>query len=285
MGKLGRDRILTLQSDLEEDGIQVSLRKLCRVLGNNRSQIYYKTTVRKKRRTEKWLEEAIRKVIEQYPEYGKRRITVLIRREYGEINHKRIHRIIKLQGWQRWKRSYGKRPRVQGMKSVTPQVNSRWAIDMTHIHVRETGWCHLVGVIDCCDRYLVGWRFSQSGKAGICAGALEDALIREKLFSGKQGLVIRSDNGLVFSSKRFHETITKNKLYQEYITPYTPEQNGMIERFFRSFKEECAWQQEFKTFDEAYDKIAGWIDYYNQQRPHSALGYIAPADLRKQLVA
>ena len=116
---------------------------------------------------------------------------------------------------------------------------------------RRMAGSNLVALIDCHDRYLVGWRFSKSGKAGLSAGALEDALIREKIIPGNHGLVIRSDNGLVFGSKRFHETITKYKLTQEYITPYTPEQNGMIERFFRSFKEECAWQKAFTDFNDA----------------------------------
>jgi len=89
----------------------------------------------------------------------------------------------------------------------------------------------------------------------------------------------------VFGSKRFHETVTKYHLFQEYITPYTPEQNGMIERFFRSFKEECLWQHNFVSFDEAYNKIADWIDHYNFKRPHSALGYSTPAEARKKLVA
>ena len=131
---------------------------------------------------------------------------------------------------------------------------------------RQDGWCHLVAVIDCSDRYLVGWRFSRSGNAGISARSLEDALIRENIIPNVHGLVIRSDNGLVFGSKRFHETVTKNHLHQEYITPYTPEQNGMIERFFRSIKEECVWQHNFVTFDEAYNKIAEWIDHYNFER-------------------
>jgi putative transposase len=171
------------------------------------------------------------------------------------------------------------------MKSETPQVNSRWAIDMTHVFTQKDGWCNLVALIDCHDRYLVGWRFSKSGKAGLSAGALEDALIREKIVPGNHGLVIRSDNGLVFGSKRFHETIMKYKLTQEYITPYTPEQNGMIERFFRSFKEECAWQKAFTDFNDAYNRIADWMDHYNTARPHSALGYATPAEVRQKLVA
>ncbi len=288
MGDFGRDRILTLQSELLEEGIRASLRRICDVLGYSRSNVYYAPERKAKAKPafDPWLVEEIRKVIEEYPEYGTRRITVVLRRRHRmALNRKKVHRIVKEHGWQRWKRPYGNRPRVQGMKSATPQVNSRWAIDMTHLFTKQDGWCHLVAVIDCCDRYLVGWRFSMSGKAGISAGALEDALIRQGLVPGDQGLVIRSDNGLVFGSKRFHETVNKYKLQQEYITPYTPEQNGMIERFFRSFKEECVWQQSLTTFDEAYNKIADWIDHYNNDRPHSALGYATPAEFRQKLVA
>ena len=288
MGNLGRDRILTLQGELLEDGIRASIRTICEVLGFNRSNVYYAEKPRKKRSetAEAWLVDEIRKVIEEFPEYGTRRITAVLRRRHSKsFNRKKIHRIVKEHCWQRWKRPYGNRPRVKGLKSVTPQSNSRWAIDMTHLFTRQDGWCHLVAVIDCSDRYLVGWRFSRSGKAGISAGALEDALIRENIIPNVHGLVVRSDNGLVFGSKRFHETVTKYHLHQEYITPYTPEQNGMIERFFRSFKEECVWQYNFVTFDEAYNKIADWIDHYNFERPHSALGYATPGEVRKKLAA
>ena len=75
------------------------------------------------------------------------------------------------------------------------------------------------------------------------------------------------------------------RLKQEYITPYTPEQNGMIERFFRSLKEECVWQHNFESFVEASEKISEWIRWYNEERPHQALDYQSPAGFRqKQLL-
>jgi len=49
---------------------------------------------------------------------------------------------------------------------------------------------------------------------------------------------VRSDNGLIFQSRRFRTACRDSGLRQEFITPYTPEQNGLIERFFRSLKEE-----------------------------------------------
>jgi len=52
--------------------------------------------------------------------------------------------------------------------------------------------------------------------------------------------LLRSDNGLVFQSRRFRAACRDYRLRQEFITPYTPEQNGLVERFFRSLKEELS---------------------------------------------
>jgi putative transposase len=74
-------------------------------------------------------------------------------------------------------------------------------------------------------------------------------------------------------------------LRQEFITPYTLEQNGMIgmiERFFRSLKEECVWQHLFPSFAAARRAIAAWIRWYNEARPHQALGYRSPREHRAQ---
>lgn len=59
----------------------------------------------------------------------------------------------------------------------------------------------------------------------------------------------------------------------------------MIGRFFRSFKEECVWQHNFVTFDEAYTQIDDWIGYYNHTQLHSALDYAMPSEVRYRLVA
>jgi putative transposase len=75
----------------------------------------------------------------------------------------------------------------------------------------------------------------------------------------EQTPVIRSDNGLVFQSRRFREACRFYRLKQEYITPYTPEQNGLIERFFRSLKEGCVWQHNFDSFQQASEKVGSWI--------------------------
>lgn len=64
-------------------------------------------------------------------------------------------------------------------------------------------------------------------------------------------LTLRSDNGLVFTSKRFTVTVQRYGLQQEFIQPHTPQQNGMIERLFRTMKEQCIWLTRFESLDEA----------------------------------
>jgi putative transposase len=138
------------------------------------------------------------------------------------INHKKIHRIIKLNNWQVIKRPKGHRPRVKGMISRIDVINSRWAVDTTHIFCGRDGWCHLTAVIDCCDRNIMGRRLSKRGIAKIAAAALEDAAVLRKI--NGTNVVLRSDNGLVFGSEAFTKVVNRYGFIQEFITPYTPEQ-------------------------------------------------------------
>ena len=75
------------------------------------------------------------------------------------------------------------------------------------------------------------------------------------------------------------------RLTQEYITPYTPQQNGMIERFFLTLKQECVWLHRFESRDHAFRVVADWLDRYDGDRPHSALGYLTPKEYREKLAA
>ena len=56
----------------------------------------------------------------------------------------------------------------------------------------------------------------------------------------------------------------------------------MIPACLRSLKEECVWQHTFQTFEEARQRIRDWVQWYNQERPHSALGYQSPVQYRNQ---
>ena len=119
----------------------------------------------------------------------------------------------------------------------------------------------------------------------MAAATLEEALRGRGIDANANELTLRSDNGLVFGAKPFVKVVRHYGLDQEYITPYTPEQNGMIERFFGSLKAECVWRHRFRGRDHAFVVIARWMDKYHHERPHSALGYLTPAEYREKLAA
>ncbi|MBE3037607.1 MAG: transposase family protein [Chloroflexi bacterium] len=158
-------------------------------------------------------------------------------------------------------------------------------MDMTHVDCGRDGWAHLVWVIDCHDRELLGWEFALRGRAKEAERAIEEACIARfgTLRPAGATPVVRSDNGLIFQSRRFRAACRDYHLTQEFITPYNPEQNGIIERFFRSLKEECVWQHSFHSFAEANAAIRQWIaGYYSVGRPHQSLGYKSPREYRAQ---
>ena len=259
-----------------------SARLICKVLHISRSVLFAKHPKKDIRKDEELLP-LIKELIQQHPTYGYRRIWALIAKGRNiQVNKKKIYRIFKENRLFVCVRSTTPRPRVQAKKSVASESNERWALDITHIYCGKDGWGHLVGVIDCHDRELIGYEFALRGRAREAERAIEDACIKRfgtlKIEGRKP--VVRSDNGLVFISRRFRSACKDYNLDQEFITPYTPEQNGIIERFFRSLKEECVWQQSFGSFEEARRAIVNWIEWYNTKRPHQSLHYLSPEQFR-----
>jgi putative transposase len=259
-----------------------STRTVCRVLGVARSALYRhpssaSTQLRSAEDAE--LVSRIKELIKQHPTYGYRRIWARLR--FGDkrlINRKKVRRLLQQQGWMVTQRPAAPKPRVRRKKSIAHRQNERWALDATHIDCGADGWGHLVAVIDCYDREIIGWEFALRGRAKEAERALEMACLARfgTLRPVGNTPILRSDNGLIFQSRRFRDACRFYRLPQEFITPYTPEQNGLIERWFRSLKEECVWQQAFRNFSEAQHAISRWIRWYNEERPHQALEYCSP---------
>lgn len=222
--------------------------------------------------------EKMRAVVLAHPTWGYRRVWAWLRHQDGlVINKKRIERLMRENRWQVRNRSHTPRPRVEQSVSKCEEPGQRWAIDMTSTYCTQDGWVGITAVIDCHDREIVGLHVSKRGRAQDAEQALEEAcLLRYGLVfpQGETRPMLRSDNGKVFTSKHFTACCKQYGLSQEFIRPYTPQQNGMIERFFRSLKEECIWKYNFETFEEAKTTIQDWVKFYNDKRPHQALGYL-----------
>lgn len=233
------------------------------------------------------LEDKIRIIINKEPTFGYRRIKVMLNIMFQlVVNRKKVQRILKKNRWQVKKRNKNAKPRVQKKRSRCDTSNTKWAMDLTHIYCGDDGWGHLTAVIDCCDRELIGYEFALRGRSKEAVRAIETACIERfgTIYPKDNIPILRSDNGLVFQSRDFRQACKNYGLEQEFITPYTPEQNGVIERFFRTLKEECVWQHLFTSFEEANRIIKEWIVWYNESRPHQALGYLSPQQFRQKVI-
>ncbi|GJL57136.1 MAG: insertion element hypothetical protein [Nitrospirales bacterium] len=263
----------------------ISERQACRVLQVARSTLH--RLARTKAPSPKLAEALVTKLqtlIQEHPTYGYRRLWALLRyREGVRVNRKAVYRALRIKQWLVHERVRTPRPRAQRLRSRTPRSDQRWAMDVTHIPCGKDGWGHLTAVIDCHDREIIRYEFALRGRAKEAERALEAACLARfgTLSPGGTPPVLRSDNGLIFQSRRFRQACRDYRLQQEFITPYTPEQNGLIERFFRSLKEECVWQHHFAGFEEARQTITRWMRWYNEERPHQALRYRSPRQFRQ----
>ncbi len=264
----------------------ISERTACRLLQGSRSALHRPANGKRAcARLSKELVTKLEPLIQTYPTYGYRRLWALLRFREGQIhNRKAVYRVLRLKRWLVHQRSTTPRPRVQTRRSRTTQSNHRWAMDVTHIPCGQDGWGHLTAVIDCHDREIIGYEFALRGRAQEAERAIEAACLARfgTLRLVGPPPVLRSDNGLIFQSRRFRQACRDYRLAQEFIVPYTPQQNGLIERFFRSLKEECVWQHRFGSFKEAQQRINGWMRWYNEGRPHQALRYRSPHQYRQQ---
>jgi putative transposase len=267
---------------------EASLRRVCVLLEVSRSVLQERPALERSVVLDELLVERVRRVIDDHPTFGYRRIWAILRFGQGlVVNRKAVYRILRVKGWFVNQRTQRPKPRVRGRRSYASRSDARWAMDVTHIPCGADGWGHLAAVIDCHDREIIGYEFALRGRAREAERAIEEACIRRFGTLRPQGPtpVVRSDNGLIFQSRRFRAACSDYRLKQEFITPYTPQQNGMIERFFRSLKEECTWQYNFVNFEAARREVGRWIDWYNTERPHQALGYKSPVAYRAQQVA
>ena len=262
------------------EAVEAPVATVCSVFGVPRSTVYYERRERGLKPVDGFIANLIYEIIQTQPEWGVRFVWSYLRFGLGfsTLNVKKVARIMRLEGWTMRQRRSGRRPRVEHRKSVTARPDERWATDIALVHCGMDGWCAFVPVIDCCTRQVLGWELARTAKARTAERALENALLARfgHCRAAPDGLVVRHDNGLVFGSRRYVATVAGYGLRQEYIAPYTPEQNGLCERFIRTLKQEFVWHRRFASLEEARRQIAMWIRFYNGARPHSRLAWKCP---------
>jgi transposase InsO family protein len=154
--------------------------------------------------------------------------------------------------------------------------HQHWHIDVSYLNIRGTFY-YLCSILDGYSRYIVHWEIRESMKEADIEIILQRA--KEK-FPGQRPRII-SDNGPQFIARDFKEFVRVSGMTHVRTSAYYPQSNGKIERWHQSLKRECIRPRSPLSLDDAREIVAGFVDYYNSERLHSAIGFIAPKDKLK----
>jgi putative transposase len=263
---------------IEEAPTELSVRRCCELLSLNRSTLYYEEKAPGIDDID--LLNAIRDVWERYPFYGYRRITKELRSHGLKVNRKRIQRVMR---WGGIKAIYpgpntSKRNKkhsvhpylLRDMKITRP--NQVWMIDITYLRM-SNGFMYLVALIDVYSRYVVGWSLSNTLETDFCIDALKSG------FSYAHPEIVNSDQGCQFTSEDWINFLDEWGINISMTGKGRCIDNVYIERFWRSFKREEFYLNEYESIKKLRKAIGTYIEFYNQRRWHQALDYKTPAEV------
>jgi transposase InsO family protein len=154
-----------------------------------------------------------------------------------------------------------------------------WVSDITYIPTRE-GWLYLACVLDLYSRKVVGWSMSHSMTKDLVLSAMEMALLKRQ---PEADLMHHSDRGSQYASGAFQQVLKDENITCSMSRKGNCYDNAVMESFFASLKKELVHQADYKTRAEARQSIFEYIEvFYNQERLHSALGYVSPNEYERQ---
>ncbi len=245
-----------------------SERRACGLVTMAVSSYRYQT-----RRLDEPLRTKLVELAREKPRFGYRRLHVLLRRGGEPVNHKRVHRVYREAGLslRRKKRKHCVRA-GQPLRARTA-ANQEWALDFMHDAVECRRAIRVLSVVDAYTRECLVLEVDTSFASRRVTRAL-DALVAER----GRPLAIRCDNGPELTSRHFLAWCVEQQIELVHIQPGKPTQNAHVESFHGRLREECLNVNWFQNLFDARRKIAAWRIEYNEERPHSSLGYRTPKE-------
>ncbi|MCH2226694.1 MAG: IS3 family transposase, partial [Candidatus Caenarcaniphilales bacterium] len=153
------------------------------------------------------------------------------------------------------------------------ECNQVWSTDITYIQMAR-GFCYLTAVIDWHSRMILSHRVSNSMPVDFCIESLEEALSKYP-----KPEIFNTDQGSQFTSKEFTEILLEKGVRISMDGRGRATDNAIIERFWRSIKYEDIFLKKYESIKEVKDGVKQYIDFYNQERLHSAIEYQTPRNL------
>lgn len=267
--------------------------EMAKLLGVSRSGYYAycrrHTSLREQE--QKMLTEKIAKAyVESRGTYGSPRIHAQLREEGVKCSRPRIARLMKKAGISaKMQRLFKRTTRADKKKIPAPNIlnqdfnatlpNKKWVSDVSYVRTLE-GWLYLAVVIDLFSRKVVGISMSESLQTAIVVNALEQAVKRRQLASA---CLHHSDKGCQYTSDMFQTLLKNNQIICSMSGTGNCYDNAVAESFFHSLKTECVYFETYETREQAKRSIFEYIEvFYNNQRRHSTLGYVSPAEFERR---
>ena len=219
------------------------------------------------------LRERLIEIAREKPRFGYRRLHVLVNRDGLQINHKRVWRVYQEAGLAMKK--IKRRRLIREGKPLTPvtAANEEWALDFVSDAIQSGRHIRLLAVVDAYTRECLALEVDTSFASRRVTGVL-DRIIAER---GRPGR-IRCDNGAELTSRHFLAWAIENRIELLHIQPGRPMQNGRVESFNGKMRAEFLNTSWFSNLFDARTKAALWCRDYNEERPHSSLGYRTPLE-------
>ena len=256
--------------------------RICEVLGLPRSSFYHQPRSNENAA----LCVLLHDLAAQYPTYGYRRLTALVRRQGWSVNHKRVQRLMAEMGLQRRVKRRSRRTTdshhafwrypnlVAGLEVASP--DQVWVADITYVALQDEV-VYLAVIMDVYTRAIRGWHLSRSLDRELTLTALRRAL------GERIPCIHHSDQGVQYACWDYTGLLLNHGVRISMAAVGKPEENGYAERLMRTIKEEEVDLSDYQDFHDASQHLDQFLDdVYTRKRIHSALGYLTPAEFEAQ---
>jgi putative transposase len=252
----------------------MSERHACRLVGLARSTKRYRS---RKAGRDAALRTRLKELAAKRMRFGYRRLTAMLTREGMVANHKRVYRLYREEGLAMRIRARRRiRWRGPATNPAASRPNERWSMDFLSDCVSTGRVIRMLTIVDDCTRECPAIEVDTS------LGGLRVRHVLDRIAS-ERGLpeAIVLDNGPEFRGRALAAWSEQRGVRLEFIQPGKPVQNAFVESFNGRLRDECLNANWFTSLNDARRKIETWRRDYNEQRPHSSLAYMPPAEFAR----